>query len=155
MGRMYVAEFENQSVSVLLDFFELQPAVNIPIVLHACYISQVTDVGDSNEEMLRVQIVRGNTTSGSGGATTTPQPLDQNDSASGDVVVEVLNTTEASSGTEEPMHSETFNIRSGWVYIPTPEMRIRVQNAELLCIRLLVAPGSAIFMSGSIYFEEL
>jgi hypothetical protein len=155
MGRMYVAEFENVSVSALQDFFELQPAANIPIVLHAVYLSQVTDVGDTNEEMLRVSIVRGNTTSGSGGTTQTPTPLDQNDAASGDTTVEMNNTIEASAGTEVDLHSETFNIRTGWVYMPTPEMRPRVQNAELLCVRLLVAPGSAIFMSGTIYFEEI
>jgi len=152
---MYVAEFENVSVSALQDFFELTPAANKPFKLHACYLSQVTDVGDTNEEMLRVTIVRGNTTAGSGGSTQVPTPLDSNDAACGDTTLAMNNTVEASAGTEVDCHSETFNIRTGWVYMPTPEMRIRVQNSELLCVRLLVAPGSAILMSGTIVFEEI
>ena len=152
-GRVYVAEFENVSVSALQDFFEIPPGVNEPILLHAVYLSQVTDVGDANEEMLRVKIIRGNTTSGSGGTTQVAQPLNQNDPTG--PTIDLNNTTEASVGTEEDLHSETFNIRTGWQYIPTPEMRPRVQNAELLVVRLLVAPGTAILMSGTIYFEVL
>ncbi len=155
MGRMYRATFENVSVSVLQDFFELSPAANVPQILHAIFLSQVTDVGDANEEMLRVSIIRGNLTSGSGGTTQTPQPNDQNDAAAVGGDLDLNNTVEASTGTEEDMHSETFNIRTGWIYLPTPEMRPRVQNAEHMVCRLLVAPGSAIFMSGTIYFEEI
>ena len=155
MGRMYRAEFENVSVSALQDFFEMSPAANVPQILHAVFLSQVTDVGDANEEMLRVSVVRGNTTVGSGGTDQTPQPNDQNDAAAVGGDVALNNTVEASSGTEEDMHSETFNIRTGWIFLPTPEMRPRVQNAEFMCVRLLVAPGSAIFMSGTIYFEEI
>lgn len=155
MGRMYIAEFENVSVAVVMDFFELAPAANKPIRIHAVFLSQVTDVGDANEEMLRLKIIRGHTTSGSVGSTQTPTPLDKNDAASGVTLAELNNTTIASAGTPVDMHSETFNIRSGWVYLPTPEMRPRCQNSDLIVVRLMAAPGSAIFMSGTIYFEEI
>lgn len=155
MGRMYTAEFENVSVSAVQDFFEVTPSTQKPVAIHAIFLSQVTDVGDANEEMLRIKIIRGHTTTGSGGTTSTPAPLDPDDAAAGDATLEVNNTTVATAGTPLDLHCEAFNIRTGWVYMPTPEMRPVVKNAELLVVQLMNAPGSAIFMSGTIYFEEL
>lgn len=155
MGRMYATTFENVAVAALQDFFEIAPADDIPCVIHACYLSQVTDVGDSNEEMLRVAIIRGNATSGSGGGTANEVPLDSGDAAAS-YVGEINNTTEASTGTEVVLHAETFNIRTGWVYIPTPECRPRVDQGDgLMVVRLLVAPGTSINMSGTLIVEEI
>ncbi|GAF88967.1 unnamed protein product, partial [marine sediment metagenome] len=122
MGRMYSAEFENVAVTAAQDFFELLAADDKPIAIHAVYLSQSSDVGDSEEEMLRVKIIRGNATSGSGGSSSTPAPLNPADTAAG-TTVEVNNTTEASTGTEVDIHCEAFNVRTGFAFIPTPEMR--------------------------------
>lgn len=157
MGRMYAVVFENQQITAAngdYDFFEIDPAADSPVRIHACYLSQVTDVGDANEEMLRIAIVRGNTTSGNGSAAA-ETPLDSTDSAAS-FTAETVASTPASLGTPVNLHAETFNIRMGWSYIPTPECRPRADSGDgLLCVRLLAAVGSDIFMSGTLLVEEI
>lgn len=155
MGRMYTVEFENVAVTAAQDFFEIVPADDKPCAIHAIHLSQSTEVGDSAEEMLRVKIIRGHTTSGSGGSTSTAAPLDPSDTAAG-FTCEVNNTTIASVGTTADLHSESFNVRAGWVYIPTPECRPKVsQGNTSLVVRLLAAPADSVTMNGTMYVEEL
>lgn len=154
MGRMYSASFADVEVSALQDLFSLVVAVDEPVLIHGCFISQSSDVGDSEEEMLAVHIVRGNATVGSGGTAPTARPLDPKVGAAS-ATVRANDTTEASAGTEEIMHAEAFNIRTGWVYIPTPEMRVKADNvSDIIAIRLLDVPGDALTMSGTLYWEE-
>lgn len=154
MGRVYSSSFSNVSVSAAQDFFELLPASNKPCRVHSVTLSQGSDLGDAEEEALRVTIQRGHTTSGSGGSTPTPRPMDSNDTAAG-AVVEANNTTIASAGTSVTLHSELWNIRIPFVYLPTPETRPRVQNSNLLVVRLEAAPTDAVTISGTIVFEEM
>lgn len=155
MGRMYAVTFENVAVTAQVDFFEIAPASNKPCIVHACYISQSSDVGDAAEEMLRVKIIRGHATSGAGGAAATPSPLNPGDSAAG-FTAETNNTTIASTGTTVDLHAEAFNIRSGWVYMPTPETRpIVTQGQTTLVVRLMAAPADSLSMSGTLVVEEL
>lgn len=154
MGRMYSATFENVAVTAAQDFFELTPADDKPIAIHAIYLSQSTELGDAAEEQLRVQIIRGHTTSGSGGSAPTPVPMDPAGAAAG-CAAEVNNTTIASSGTTTTLHSECFNVRSGWVFIPTPECRPKASQANTtIVVRLLAAPSDSVTMGGTLYFEE-
>jgi len=154
MGRMYSASFADVEVTALQDLFSLVVAVNEPVTLHSCFISQSSDVGDAAEELLAVHIVRGNGTVGSGGSAPTARPLDPKTGAAS-ATVRANDTTEASTGTEEIMHAETFNIRTGWVYIPTPETRIKADNvSDIIAVRLLDAPADALTTSGSLYWEE-
>jgi len=154
MGRMYSASFADVEVAALQDLFSLLVAVDEPVTIHSCFISQSSDVGDAAEEMLAIHIVRGNGTVGSGGSAPTARALDPKVGAAS-ASVRANDTTEASAGTEEIMHAETFNIRTGWVYIPTPETRIKADNAsDLICVRLLDVPADAVTMSGTLYWEE-
>lgn len=155
MGRMYSVVFEGVAVTAAQDFFELSPADDKPITIHAIYLSQSTEVGDAAEEMLRVEIVRGHTSGGSGGTAPTPTPLDPSGSAAG-CAAEVNNTTIASAGTTTILHAETFNERVGWVYIPTPECRPKASQANTtIVVRLMAAPADSVTMSGTLYFEEM
>lgn len=155
MGRLYTVQFENVAVTAAQDFFEISPADDKPVIIHAIHLSQHSDTGDTAEEMLRLSIIRGHTTSGSGGSAPTPAPLDPNDAAAG-FAAEVNNTTIASTGTTVTLHSESFNIRSGWVYMPTPECRPKAsQGNTTIVVRLNAAPADSLSMSGTIYVEEL
>jgi hypothetical protein len=152
--RMYSAQFENVAVTVAQDLFEIAPAANKSVIIHAIYLSQSTEIGDAMEEQLRIQLIRGNATTGSGGSTPTPVPLRDSDAAAG-AVVKANNTTIASTGTPLILHSETFNVRTGWIYLPTPEMQPRTAaGSSRIVLRLLAAPGDSVSMSGTIYFEE-
>jgi len=153
---MYAVTFEGVSVSAQVDFFEISPADDKPVLLHGCYLSQASDVGDAAEEMLRVAIIRGHSTGGSGGATATPAPLPSSAGVAAGVAAETNNTTIAASGTPITLHAETFNIRSGWQYIPTPEARPGASQANTtIVVRLMAAPADALTMSGTLIFEEL
>ena len=152
---MYPPDFENVAVTAAQDFFELSPADDKPIAIHAAFLSQATETGDAAEEMLRVEIIRGYTSSGSGGSSATPAPLNPNDAAAG-CAAEVNNTTVANTGTAVILHAESFNERVGWAFIPTPEMRPMASQANTtIVVRLLGAPADSVTMSGTLYFEEL
>lgn len=156
MGRMYAVTFENVAVTAAQDFFELSPADDKPVLIHAVYISQYSDVGDAAEEILRVTIKRGHTTSGSGGSAFTPLPLPSSAGVAAGAVAEINNTTIASAGTAVALHAETFNIRAGWQFIPTPETRPGASQANTtIVVRLEAAPADSLSMSGTLIFEEL
>lgn len=155
MGRMYSVIFEHVAVTAAQDFFEITPADDKPCAIHACYLSQDTELGDAQEEMLRVEIIRGYTASGSGGSAPTPVPFGPNDTAAG-ATAEVNNTTVANTGTAVILWAESFNERTGWQFLPTPEMRPMVSQANTtLVVRLMAAPADSVTMSGTLVFEEL
>lgn len=158
MSRMYSVVFSAVSVAAAQDLFELTPADDKPIAIHAIYLSNVggtADAGDAAEEFLRADIIRGFTTSGSGGTAPTAGALDPADAAAG-CTAEVNNTTVATTGTTVTLHSDGFNSRVGWVYVPTPECRPKASQANTtIVVRLTTAPADAILFSGTLYFEEL
>jgi len=156
MGRMYAVTFEAVAVTAAQDFFELTPADDKPLLIHGIYLAQSSDVGDANDELLRVTIKRGYTSSGSGGSAATPAPLQSSAGVAAGFAAEVNNTTVASTGTAVTLHADTFNVRAGWVYIPTPEARPGVSQANTtLVVRLEAAPADQLTMSGTVIVEEL
>lgn len=157
MGRMYTVEFENASITNAngdYDFFEISPADDKPCVIHACYLDVLSETGDAEEEMLRIKIIRGHTTGGNG-TSTTPQLLNPSDAAAG-FAAETVASTPASLGTAVDLHSCGFNVRVGWEYVPTPECRPIVTQAQTtLVVRLMAAVTDDVTMSGTLYVEEL
>jgi hypothetical protein len=115
------------------DFFELDAAAEKPIEIVAIDLSNKSEVGDAQEEMVEYSIVRGNTTTGNGTATTA-RPLDASDGAAS-FTAKVISTTPASAGTAVTLQAGTFNIRAGLQYIFPELMRPKTQGADLLCVR--------------------
>ena len=154
MSRVYSVQFDNVSVSASQDLFEIVPADDVPVKLLGLFLSQSSDVGDAAEEMARIRIVRGFTTSGSGGSAGSPTPMDSVN-ASAVFTAEMNNTDGAISGASAVLHSEAFNIRSGYANWWTPETFIRVaQGDSRLVVRLAASPADALSMSGTIYIQE-
>lgn len=155
VGRVYSVNFENVAVSAAQDLFEISPAANKPILLHAIFLSQKSDLGDAQEEGIRLEVVRGHATSGSGGSSVTPTPMNPNDPAAG-FGAEVNNTTIASAGTAVVCHADIMNIRIPTMIIWTPETRPQANNGNgTIVVRLMAAPADEITMSGTLYVEEL
>lgn len=150
----YTVTFTDIAVTAAQDFFEFLPATQRPIELIMLRLAQTTELGDAQEEQLPVSVIRGHTTSGSGGATVTAQPLFSPASASG-VTAERNNTTIASAGTAVTLADLTFNVRSGLYEVWPPEVRPRVANNSLLVVRLRSAPADSITMSGTAWIREL
>lgn len=157
LGRLYTVVFENVTYAAAsgdYDFFELVPATNKPICIEALFIKTSTEVGDAQEEQIRWSIVRGHTTSGSGGSAPTPAPIMSSDAAAG-FTAETSNTTIASTaGTT--LHADTFNIRIGLEYIAIPEHRIVCTAADSrIVVRMLSTLADDAGMSGTAYVREL
>ena len=108
MARSYSVIFSEVAVTALQDFFELNVGANNPCQLTGLHLAQRTDAGDAEDEQLAIIIIRGETTSGSGGSSPTPIPLDNGDTAAA-ASAEVNNTTvdntpppvDSSSGSNE------------------------------------------------------
>jgi len=119
--------FEAVAVAAIQDLFEIVAGPNMVVVIHECRISQESDAGDAQDEILRVTWTRGYTTSGSGGAALNANPLDSGDIAD-EATVEANNTTQAVNGAPLVLYAETFNVRAGWAYIPTPPTETEYQT---------------------------
>lgn len=151
------AVFEGVGVTAVQDLFSLaSPTSGIGRLL-SVFISQESDVGDAAEEILAVKIITGNTTVGSGGTAPTAIPRSLGNTPT--ATVRANDTTEVSVGTAVIKHSDTFNIRVGWQYIPTPEERI-VWNeliagtTTFLAVQLITTPNDSITMTGTITWDE-
>ncbi len=151
------ARFEAVAVTAAQDLFSLaSPSSGLGRLL-SIVIAQTSDVGDAAEEILVVRIVTGNTTVGSGGSAPTAVPRELGNAPT--VTVRANDTTEVSVGTQAIKHSDAFNIRVGWQYIPTPEERIVWNDliagtTTFLAVQLITVPSDSLTMTATITWEE-
>lgn len=153
-GRVYTVTFSAVSVSAAQDLFELTPADDKPVEIIGIELGQSSDSADAQDEQLQISIIRGNTTSGSGGSAPTPAPLNPNDTAAG-FTAEVNNTTPASSGTAVTLHTGCWNVRAGYINWFPEGCRPSASQANTLLRVAMTAPADAITMSGTLYVREL
>lgn len=157
VGRYYTVSFENVAVAAAQDLFEFGPADDRPICLLGLTLDNVggtADAGDVNEQLLRMSIVRGHATSGSGGTTATPRPMDSFNAAAS-FTSEVNNTTIASAGTAVTMAALGWNVRVPLREFWPEELAIWAgQTDALLVVRLLAAPTGTVQVSGTAYLIE-
>lgn len=160
LGRAYTVTFTAVAVTATQDLFYVKPAADKPCILEYCSISNVggtADAGDAQEELLRVEVIRlpATVTVGSGGSAPTPRALAVNDSAAG-FTARVNDTTVATtSGTAQTLIADGFNVRAGYIWLPAPEHRIVVANAEAVVVRLNLAPADSLTISGTLVVREL
>ena len=147
MGRMYTVQFNGQSVSVAQDLFQLE-SLSVPLTLHAVYLSQTSDVGDSSAENLLIRILRVTDVVTDDLATV---QLDKGD-ATQTADVAVNETTQLVTGLEV-IHSEAWNIALPFIWLPPPEMRVHGVVGDVIVVNI-PAPADALTMSGTVYFEE-
>ena len=153
MPRVYTVQFNAVSISAAQDAFELTPADDKPITLLGLVLGQYSDVGDAASENLGVKISRGWATSGSGGSSPTPVPLDGIDTAAG-FTAEVNNTTVASAGTEVVLWSDVWNTQAG-LPIWFPEgCQPRCSQAQTMMTVRITAPADAITANGTAVVME-
>lgn len=153
-NRIYTVNFSAVAVTVQVDVFELRPADDKPIEIIGVFMGQSSDFGDAQAEILGYTVIRGFTTSGSGGATPTPAPLNRSDSAAG-FSAETCNTTLATVGTTATLHADTFHVASGEkLWLPEGCEWEASQADTSVVIRLNAAPADSLTMSGTVYVRE-
>ena len=159
-GRLYTVEFHAVAISAAQDLFYVKPAADKICIIEAIYLSNVggtADAGDAQEELLRIEIIRvpATVTAGSAGNSNTPNPLSTNDTAAG-FTARINDTTVAtSSGTILYLHSDGWNVRVPYVWLPPPEHRPIVANAQAIVGRLNTAPADAVTCNGTCYVREM
>lgn len=155
MPNTYTVAFEAQTVAAAsgdYDFFELDAAADYPIEVIGIELGQITQEGDTNEDLLRCAVVRGNTTTGNGTAAT-PQPTSGTGTAQ--FAAETVSSTPASAGTAVNLWTFMWNTRVGYSLGPLPEgCGFWTRGAALLCVRLLAAVETDLTMSGSLLVVE-
>lgn len=156
MSRDYEIASTSTAETTALDLLELQPADDIPNKIDGCEITQSTELGDAQEEMLQLAIRRGNTTSGSGGVTTSTNPVDANDAAYAGTAVETLNTTKATTSGGTVKGPWNFNVRVGFMYMWPDNKAHRVDQGDARsCVELVAAPADSITLGVAFSIREL
>lgn len=159
MGLLYSVPFSKVTISAAQDLFEIIPAANKPVKLHSLYLSNVggtADAGDAQEELLPLLVIRAHATSGSGGSSVTPTPVDPTHGTAASFSAEVNNTTIASTGSPINCHADGINSRLPAPIVWTDQTRPICTTTEVrIVVRLVDAPADAVVMSGTLYVEEL
>ena len=156
MGRLYTIRWDAATaITVVIDVFEIGAADDLPVYVHELKLWQTTDLGDAAEEIIGISIIRGFTTSGSGGGTPTVGKRYATDTAQA-FTAECRNTTVATTGTGVYIASDAWNVRMPYIWTPTPENRPFVSQKDgLLLVRLDAAPADSITMNASMIVEEI
>ena len=151
MGRIYTAPFSEQAETIQCDLLKITAGSADLLLVHEIGISQGTELGDIDEEMLLLKWKSG-TTGGSGGNTTTIIPYLPGDAAAG-AVVEDTNTTKSTGGVEH--FAWYWNVRIPFQQIFTPEIRPVIIPSRQAVLELATTPNDSITYGGYIVFEEI
>lgn len=156
-GRIYSVSFSEVAVTAAVDVFEIAPADDKPCEVLGLFIGQSSDFGDAQAESLPYRVIRGHTTSGSGGAASTPRPRDPSATAAAAAfTAETCNTTAASVGTTVDLWADTFNVAVGEkLWLPQDCEWVVTQANTTLVVRLASAPADSIDLSGTLVVREL
>jgi hypothetical protein len=149
---VFTATFSAVSVSAAQDLFELVTSATNRLRIREIRISQHSDFGDAQSELIQVTLVRGNTVAGSGGSAVTPRNLEPWSRAA--VTTAAANNTTVASSGGVVMLADAWNVAAGWLYAPSAEERIRVDINSRFCVRI-TAPTDALTVNGTIVFEEI
>lgn len=155
-GRIYTVAWDAATgITAQIDVFELTPADDKPLFVHELKMWQTTDLGDAAEEIIGVQLIRGFTSSGSGGGTSVVGKKFDGD-ANASFSHECRNTSLANTGTTAIVEADGWNVRIPYIWTPAPEDRPFVAQAQTsLVVRLMAAPADSLTMFASIKVEEL
>ena len=141
MGRIYTVSYQGTFTNAGgdVDWLEITAADDKPVKLRGFLLSQISEVGDAAEEGLRFTILRlpATFTSGSGGSSVTPAPMDSADAAAG-CACECNNTTVATtSGTAVTIAEIGWNERNSPFdfWFPDDRFAPKVKQTEGLLIR--------------------
>lgn len=153
--RVYTVSFAAVAVTAAVDLFEITPADDKPVQVLGFFWGQSSDVGDAAAEQIGYTVIRGHTTSGSGGTSATPRPVLPG-TAAASFTAETNNTTAASAGTTVTLHSDVANIQAGEkMWLPEGLEWTATQADTTLVVRLAAAPADSLTTHGTLYVREL
>jgi len=152
MPRAYTV-IATPALSAAADLFEIVAPAAGTVKLAALSIGQTTDYGDAQAEGLMLTIKRGNTTSGSGGSSATPAPLNSSDAAAAGTY-EVGNTTQATGGSPVTLWQDAVNVQAGYQFVWPAGMEPTVRNSERMVIALSAPTDPVSWSATALIVEE-
>lgn len=157
MSAIYALDLASTAVTTAVDLVEVSPADDRLIEIVAIFLFQTTELGDAAEEILPIQIIRGHTSTGSGGGSApTARPLKRNAAAFGSTIDTIFNTTIASAGTTHTLLTDGWNVRLPYVFHPVADEEYpdASQGDTTIVVRLPSAPTDSITMRGCVWVRE-
>ncbi len=155
MGRIYTQSVAATAISAAIDLFEVLAGAR-PVEVHGWHLFQTSDLGDAEEEVIGMEMVRGiGATSGSGGNGAVEFPRDVDDSAAL-CAIETMNTTRltAGGGSLETIGRLGWNLRGQWDFFFPPELRPLVDAGAHWALGML-APNDSVSVGGMIWVGEV
>lgn len=153
-GRMYTMVISQVAFTAQVDAFEISPADDKPCEIVGLFLGQSTEFGDAQDETLTITIIRGFTSSGSGGSATTPQLIDPGDPAAA-FAGETMNTSVATTGTSVKLHEDAWNVRAGYAMWWPIGTEPKVSQANTTLVVRISAPADSVTLSATLYVREL
>jgi hypothetical protein len=154
MSGIFTVQFNEVAVTAAQDLFEIVAPAAKPLVLLGYGLSQKTEKGDAEEELLTILFKSGQTTSGSGGSA--PTPVNQDTSgAAASFTAEANNTTKASAGTIVTHLPDSWNVRQSMRVILAEPEQIMIAAGRRFTMELLNAPTDSITMNGYLLVQEI
>lgn len=154
MDRVYTVSFTAIAVTVAVDIFQITPADDKPVEIMGFFWGQSSDVGDAQAEQIGYRVVRGHTTTGSGGTSTTPRPLNRSGVAAAFTAL-TNNTTAATVGSTVDLYSDVINTQAGEkLWLPEGCEWEASQADTTILLRLAAAPADSITTHGTLYVRE-
>lgn len=152
---IFSAVVSGAAAAAAQDVFEIVAGSTTRVRLHEVRLGQTTDFGDATAEGLSVTLIRGFTTTGSGGAAVTPVNLSGHANAlPAASTVKRNNTTLAQDGSGATIFADAWNIADSWYYTPANEQMPILEKDQRLVVRVS-APADEITMNATLVFEEI
>ena len=153
----YSAPIDAQAFTTATDIFEITPVADRPVLIYGFTLGQTTDLGDANEEVLRIGVYR-DCTAGSTGTALTEVKYG-NDAGEGTVQTAVVTNRGTPSSGGTLIDIIPWNIRIPLYWFPIPELRIKFSNlaaeGPTSTFRLMTAPTDSVTVSGCLYWTEI
>ncbi len=149
MGRLYVVKHDNIAVAGAITIIQLKMGANSTGKIHRVWVNQS---GSTTSAQVRIQLVRKSAAATVTSAT--PLLMDPGDGAAKAVGgTAATGITASAEGTDtDILINESFNALSGWLYLPTPEERIKIGAAGIIGLKFPANP--ALTITAGIVFEE-
>lgn len=162
MSRIYSIPFSATITPANTDveLVNISPADDKPVRLRGLILGQTSEVGDAQEEGIRIDVIRmtGTITDSSGGGTATPVPEDDVDTAAGMTVRTVDPTVSTQTGgATTVMDSCPWNLRGSPLERWWPEDRYcpQARQTQRLLVRWVTTVADNVDVVGTAYVEEI
>lgn len=156
MSGVYTVPFAAAGVTTSIDLCEIVAHAAKPLLIRGFVIGQKTEVGDAQEENLRLTIKSGQTTSGSGGSATTPVNKDGANGAAAGATAEQFNTTKATTGTILDHGPWPWNVRVTPYVEKFPDgEEVFLAAGRRATLELVDAPADTMDIYGHLVVQEI